>query len=773
MSFHKNNRVTRVLRIILPLAIIFANPGGQVATAQARKRLFNHYKIEELPHNKFGEIFIAQDGKILVSSSEFSFALITGGNMGGFTFGLDNQSYGIKNLKSVFTGAPLRNIIESKDSLIFFTTAESQITYFKNNEEGGSDIPPFYFPPKGESSKDIRSLWFDSDENLYIGVTENAFYMVPKAGAKESLNTKNYKIGRTSDSSMVILKGELPVKKVLVDQSGGVYAFAENRTNKNIIWLGTGDGLFNYDKNSNVVNKISLGKGKVTITHIEAFSNGDVWFSTLESGMGVYHQLTKAADFFSFPITRAGKNIGAAIQTFCIKSPGEFFVAARDSVPAIFDTRNGSYTFIDDSSFSLSKNSTTDIKLDSTGNFYVIKGGLLYSANVSDNPLWSGDNFKNITYIPQIYGVTDFQKREITNYLTKPELLEKLRLKYNENSIIIYVTSNYFSRNKKTQYAWRLDGDVNNWVEMPAYNPGNDSSNRVELPDIKPGKYTFRVKVKVGDGEWSPKEAKMEIIVSPAYWTTWWFWTAILASLILAVYLIVKLRVRSVRRAEKLKAKYEKDLLELEAKALRAQMNPHFIFNCMNSIKSLMQEKEIDKGVTYLTTFSKLIRTLFNNADKKEISLYDEIETCKLYLQLEAMRFDSKFSYSVIVDENIDLKSVQVPALIIQPFIENAIWHGIVPREAGGQIDFCVMKENGSVKITIDDNGIGREASKQNKAAAELGHQSKGVNLTESRLELDNLLKQRQARLEIIDKKNEDGTSQGTRVMIRINEEVA
>ena len=121
-------------------------------------------------------------------------------------------------------------------------------------------------------------------------------------------------------------------------------------------------------------------------------------------------------------------------------------------------------------------------------------------------------------------------------------------------------------------------------------------------------------------------------------------------------------------------------MLELEAKALRAQMNPHFIFNCLNSIKSLIQQHEEEKSVTYLTTFSKLIRTLFNNADKKEISLYDEIETCKLYLQLEAMRFDTKFSYSVNVDENIDLKSIQVPALIIQPFIENAIWHGIVPR---------------------------------------------------------------------------------------------
>ena len=97
----------------------------------------------------------------------------------------------------------------------------------------------------------------------------------------------------------------------------------------------------------------------------------------------------------------------------------------------------------------------------------------------------------------------------------------------------------------------------------------------------------------------------------------------------------------------------------------------------------MIQQNQMDRSIMYLTAFSKLIRTLFNNADKKEISLYDEIETCKLYLQLEAMRFDEKFSFAVNVGDEIDLKSIQVPALIVQPFIENAIWHGILPKETG------------------------------------------------------------------------------------------
>ncbi len=209
----------------------------------------------------------------------------------------------------------------------------------------------------------------------------------------------------------------------------------------------------------------------------------------------------------------------------------------------------------------------------------------------------------------------------------------------------------------------------------------------------------------------------------------------------------------------------------MEARALRAQMNPHFIFNCLNSIKSLIQQHEEEKSVTYLTIFSKLIRTLFNNADKKEISLYDEIETCKLYLQLESMRFDARFSYVVKSGENIDLKSVEVPALIIQPFIENAIWHGIVPR-GNGHVLLSVTKLNSDIQVIIEDDGIGRESSHQNKSTSGLAsHQSKGVNLTQSRLKLDNLIQQRKASVETIDKKDENGRATGTKIIISIEQE--
>ncbi|MBK7680011.1 MAG: histidine kinase [Chitinophagaceae bacterium] len=440
-----------------------------------------------------------------------------------------------------------------------------------------------------------------------------------------------------------------------------------------------------------------------------------------------------------------------------------------DSLPAIFNTLSRTYLFFTDSVIQATPNKTTDIKVDRQGNLLLLKGGSFYIADVAGNELLKTSFKKDSTLLfPFIRGVELPDGIALATLDYHQEKLKKIILKYNQNSILIYFDVNFFSDEKNIQFAWKIDGYSQGWVVMPSINL--DSSRAAFLQDLAPGKYKFQVKVKIGKGDWRNQIAELEIVIKPAYWQTWWFWLSIIGVVGLIIILIVKMRVRAVRKQERVKAAHEKQLLELEAKALRAQMNPHFIFNCLNSIKSLIQEKQTEKGVTYLTTFSKLIRTLFNNADKKEITLYDEIETCKLYLQLESMRFDTKFSYQVNVDENIDLKSVQVPALIIQPFIENAIWHGIMPKNNGGTVLVNVSQNNGHIEIAIEDDGIGREASQQNKSINK-AHQSKGVNLTQARLELDNLLQQRQATLVTIDKKAENRASAGTKVIITIKEE--
>lgn len=340
-------------------------------------------------------------------------------------------------------------------------------------------------------------------------------------------------------------------------------------------------------------------------------------------------------------------------------------------------------------------------------------------------------------------------------------------LNHNQNNLNLSFSAPEFFFPERIEYAYQLLPADKEW-----HYTGN-VNRKIIYSNLSPGKYYFRLKAQMTGGNWDTQVLEYIIIIKPAWWQTLWFrLLCLVAALFLTVYL-VRLRIQNVRNKEIQKSQHEKELLELEAQALRLQMNPHFIFNCMNSIKSLIQQHEEDKAVHYLTTFSKLIRTLFSNADKKDITLFDEMETCKLYLQLEAMRFNAWFSYEILVDEHLDLKSIQIPALIIQPFIENAIWHGIVPKNKKGHIQLSVLINNKTVEIIIDDDGIGREASRQNKSASRLKHNSKGVNLTQSRLLLDNMLKQRHATIAIIDKRNDLGIADGTKVIITINEEIS
>ncbi|HEX5152303.1 MAG TPA: histidine kinase [Parafilimonas sp.] len=349
----------------------------------------------------------------------------------------------------------------------------------------------------------------------------------------------------------------------------------------------------------------------------------------------------------------------------------------------------------------------------------------------------------------------------------------RMKFTHKQNNITLSFSAIEFFFPERIEYAYQLTGVNQHWQYTNFFN------RRVSYSALSPGEYTFRIKAQVKGGSWNTAPIEYKITVLPAWWQTTWFIIACIAAACIAAFLVIRWRINMVRNHEQEKAKQqqerskiEKELLELEAKALRAQMNPHFIFNCMNSIKSLIQQDEKDKATTYLITFSKLIRTIFQNSDKREISLYDEIETCRLYTQLESMRFGNKFSYAFNIDEKTDLKSVMVPALIIQPFIENAIWHGIMPKDNGGRLTVKIIKTDHAMSCIIDDDGIGRDMSKQNKFKGESSsHQSRGVHLTQSRLDLDNLLNERNASVEIIDKMNDNGEATGTKVILVFKEE--
>lgn len=206
-----------------------------------------------------------------------------------------------------------------------------------------------------------------------------------------------------------------------------------------------------------------------------------------------------------------------------------------------------------------------------------------------------------------------------------------------------------------------------------------------------------------------------------------------------------------------------------EITALRAQMNPHFIFNCLNSIQLYTAQNDPDKASEYLTKFSRLIRLVLDNSKTDKISLTNELETLKLYIEMESMRFRGKVKHEINIADDVDVSFIQIPPLLIQPFVENAIWHGLMHKEEGGIIKITITqpKEN-ILLIEVVDNGIGREKAMEYKSKSATKHKSYGMKITADRIELINQMYQTNTNVKVMDVKNDKNEVIGTKVIIEI-----
>lgn len=216
-------------------------------------------------------------------------------------------------------------------------------------------------------------------------------------------------------------------------------------------------------------------------------------------------------------------------------------------------------------------------------------------------------------------------------------------------------------------------------------------------------------------------------------------------------------------RIKQLELSFEKEIAELKVSSLQSQMNPHFIFNSLNSIKINIIKNNKENAVYYLNKFSKLIRKILTISREKEVSLQDEIDTLELYVSIENLRFKNEIEFVKNIDKSINLETIKIPPLILQPFVENAIWHGLSPKEGEKKLQLSITKTDSNyIEIAIEDNGIGRKKAQEFKAQKMLKRESIGLKLTEERLAVfSNHLKQKH---QII---FEDLVS-GTRVIIKL-----
>lgn len=210
----------------------------------------------------------------------------------------------------------------------------------------------------------------------------------------------------------------------------------------------------------------------------------------------------------------------------------------------------------------------------------------------------------------------------------------------------------------------------------------------------------------------------------------------------------------------------EKELAEIKLASLRSQMNPHFIFNALNSIKCFMIDDEQEKAVYYLNKFSKLVRLILSSSMEKDISLKEELEIAEHYIQIERIRFNESFNFKLHVGDEIPLHTIKVPALLLQPFLENAIWHGLSPKLGPKDLKLSVEVADAMLKICITDNGIGREKSREIRSRKLLNRKSYGLKLTEERLQIFDPGNTSGSEFEIVDLKDSNGNAIGTKVIV-------
>lgn len=292
------------------------------------------------------------------------------------------------------------------------------------------------------------------------------------------------------------------------------------------------------------------------------------------------------------------------------------------------------------------------------------------------------------------------------------------------------------------------------------------TENQLSFPSLSSGEYTLQLKVINKYGVES-KTKEVSFVIGKLLWERLWFKIIMVLLFAGGVWSYINYRTKRIRRNERDKAEINNRIAELEQKALRAQMNPHFIFNCLNSIQQYVAERDITGANNFITDFSRLIRMTLDLSTQSLINLSDEVDYIGTYLRIERARLEYAFDYCINIDESLDLREVVLPPLLLQPYIENSIRHGIRYRKRGdGLIQVNIGKENQGVLISIEDNGIGREAARKYKSEYHIQYQSRGMTINEDRIKILNAAAKKKIDLRIADLYNANSEAAGTRVDI-------
>lgn len=334
---------------------------------------------------------------------------------------------------------------------------------------------------------------------------------------------------------------------------------------------------------------------------------------------------------------------------------------------------------------------------------------------------------------------------------------DNIKLNYFDRNFQIRYSSLDYSNNTRTHYKYKLDGINEEWID-------NESNDLVSFSNVPPGKYEFLLNATNKDGLWNQEPNRFSIEIVPAIWQQKWFIALLILAGLLGLYYLYTVRINQIKRTSDL----QQQIILAETKALKSQMNPHFLFNSLNTIDHYILKNNPETASDYLSKFSKLVRQILDSSELSTITLERELEILKLYLKMEQMRFPNKFNFKINLMPDIELEKIKLPPMILQPFVENAIWHGLLHKESVGHLHVNIFSTKSHLIIEIDDDGIGRKRAEIYKSKTATKRKSYGVKITQERIRLINELSGLGGKMKTEDKYNESRQSVGTKVTISL-----
>jgi streptogramin lyase len=323
-----------------------------------------------------------------------------------------------------------------------------------------------------------------------------------------------------------------------------------------------------------------------------------------------------------------------------------------------------------------------------------------------------------------------------------------------ENAVSFAFAALDYRNSEQIEYAYRLDGAHRAWNLL-------GQRHECSFAELPPGRYVLLIRSTNADGRWSARTLRVTIMVLPPFYLRWWFLLPSILILAGAAGALLVWRIRAIRR----RAEHDRRLVESELKALRLQMNPHFFFNALNAIQNYLAARDERQANAFISRFARLMRMILENSRSATVTIAEELDAVTQYMELEAMRFEHRFAYRLEVDPGIDTR-MRIPSMLIQPYVENAIRHGLQPLATGGLLTVALRRLDDAISCRIEDNGIGRDRAAAGDPQSE--RRSLGMHITRERLEILNATRKRRMALIVTDLHDGNGAPSGTRVEIVI-----